>query len=107
LPLFLRLELLAFALGYLDRLALLVGLGLSLVSRQARSLLGWMVAVTLLAPLVQIMAALMVGREPLVMWLRIVWLPVFFMLDMAMAVTGLWATLRQAPQIWEERRARS
>jgi cellulose synthase/poly-beta-1,6-N-acetylglucosamine synthase-like glycosyltransferase len=107
LPLFLRLELLAFALGYLDRLALLVGAGLSLMSRRARPLLGWVVGVALLTPLVQIMAALTVGREPLAMWLRIVWLPVFLMLDMAMAAAGLWATLRQAPQIWEERRARS
>ncbi len=107
LSLFLRLELLAFALGYLDRLALLVGAGLSLVSRRARLLLGWVVGVSLLTPLVQIMAALTVGREPLAMWLRIVWLPVFFMFDIAMAVAGLWATLRQAPQIWEERRARS
>jgi cellulose synthase/poly-beta-1,6-N-acetylglucosamine synthase-like glycosyltransferase len=107
LPLFLRLELLAFALGYLDRLALLVGAGLSLVSRRARPILGWAVGVSLLTPLVQIMTALTVNREPLALWLRIVWLPIFFMFDIAMAVAGLWATLRQAPQIWEERRARS
>jgi len=106
LPLPLRLELLAFSLGYLDRLALLVGGGLALCHRKSRSLLAGMVVASLLTPLFQIMAALTVAREPLAMWLRIVWLPFFFLLDVAMAATGLWETLRQSPQIWEERRVR-
>jgi len=102
----LRLELLAFSLGYLDRLALLAGVGLALFNRQSRSLLAGVVVASLLTPLFQIMAALTVAREPMVMWLRIVWLPFFFLLDIAMAATGLWETLKQSPQIWEERRVR-
>jgi hypothetical protein len=108
LPLFLRLELLAFALGYLDRLALLVGAGLTLVlGRQARSIVGGVVVVSLLTPLVQIMAALGVSRQPSALWRRITWVPLFFIIDIAMAVTGLWGTLKQTTQIWEERRTRS
>lgn len=102
----LRLELLAFSLGYLDRLALLAGVGLALCQRKSRSLLAGVVVASLLTPLFQIMAALTIAREPLAMWLRIVWLPFFFLLDIAMAATGLWKTLKQSPQIWEERRVR-
>jgi cellulose synthase/poly-beta-1,6-N-acetylglucosamine synthase-like glycosyltransferase len=102
----LRLELLAFSLGYLDRLALLVGAGLALLHPQRRKLLLSLMATSLLTPLFQITAALVIGREPVAMWLRIIWLPFFFLVDMAMATTGMWQTLKQSPQIWEERRAR-
>jgi cellulose synthase/poly-beta-1,6-N-acetylglucosamine synthase-like glycosyltransferase len=102
----LRLELLAFAVGYLDRLALLAGAGLALLHRNSRQFLLRVMAASLLTPLFQIMAALAIGREAPAMWLRIVWLPFFFALDLAMAAAGMWETLRQTPQIWEERRAR-
>jgi cellulose synthase/poly-beta-1,6-N-acetylglucosamine synthase-like glycosyltransferase len=102
----LRLELLIFVGGYLDRLALLAGAGLALLHRRARVFLLGIITASLLTPLIQIIAALAIGREPPALWLRIVWLPFFFMLDIAMAVTGITATLKQSPQIWEERRAR-
>ncbi|GIK38670.1 MAG: hypothetical protein BroJett011_25030 [Chloroflexota bacterium] len=102
----LRLELLAFSLGYLDRLALLAGVGLALLHPQRRKFLLTVVAASLLTPLFQIMAALTIGREPAAMWLRIIWLPFFFGVDMAMAAAGMWQTLKQSPQIWEERRVR-
>ncbi|MBE7553406.1 MAG: glycosyltransferase family 2 protein [Anaerolineales bacterium] len=102
----LRLELLAFSLGYLDRLALLAGAGLALLHPQRRKFLLTVVAASLLTPLFQIMAALAIGREPMAMWLRIIWLPFFFGVDMAMAAVGMWQTLKQSPQIWEERHAR-
>lgn len=102
----LRLELLAFSLGYLDRLALLVGAGVALLHPQRRKFLLSVAAASLLTPLFQIMAALIIGREPAAMWLRIIWLPFFFGVDMAMAAAGMWQTLKQSPQIWEERRAR-
>ncbi|MBI1879576.1 MAG: glycosyltransferase family 2 protein [Chloroflexi bacterium] len=102
----LRLELLIFALGYVDRLALLAGAALVLIHRRSRSFLPGVIAASLLTPFFQIMAALAIGREPPAMWLKTVWLPFFFILDMAMAATGAWATLKQSPQIWEERRAR-
>jgi cellulose synthase/poly-beta-1,6-N-acetylglucosamine synthase-like glycosyltransferase len=102
----LRLELLLFSLGYLDRLALLAGAGLALLYPRQRKFLLRVVAASLLTPLFQIMAALILGRAPVAMWLRIIWLPFFFGVDMAMAAAGMWQTLKQSPQIWEERRAR-
>jgi cellulose synthase/poly-beta-1,6-N-acetylglucosamine synthase-like glycosyltransferase len=102
----LRLELLIFSLGYLDRLALLAAAGLVLMHRRHRSFLSRVIVASLLTPLLQIMTALVIGREPWAMWLRVVWLPFFFILDVAMAATGLWETLKQSPQIWEERRVR-
>lgn len=106
LPWLLRLELLAFSLGYLDRLALLAGLGLSFSQGRAGRFLRWVVSFSLLTPLLQIIAALQIGREPLALWVRIVWLPFFFILDIAMAATGIWTTLKKSPQIWEERKVR-
>jgi poly-beta-1,6-N-acetyl-D-glucosamine synthase len=102
----LRLELLTFSLGYLDRLALLAGALLALVHRQQRSLLSKIITASLLTPLLQLIAALIIAGEGPAMWLRIIWLPFFFILDMAMAVVGMGATLMQSAQIWEERRAR-
>lgn len=106
LPWPLRLELLLFALGYLDRLALLAGAGLAWLHRPSRSLLSRVLAASLLTPLLQIMVALAVSRAPRALWLQIVWLPFFFVLDIAMAAAGMWETLKQSPQIWEERAAK-
>lgn len=97
----LRLELLAFAAGYLDRLALVIG-GLLALNRSAR-LLRWVLALSLATPLAEIIAALKMGREPAAMWRRLIWTPFFFGLDMAMAAVGMWHTLRQSPPVWEER----
>lgn len=102
----LRLELLAFALGYADRLALLAGAGLALLHRKSRAFLLGVIATSLLTPFLQIIAALAIGQEPPAMWLRIGWLPFFFALDLAMAAASMWGTLKQTPLVWEERRAR-
>jgi cellulose synthase/poly-beta-1,6-N-acetylglucosamine synthase-like glycosyltransferase len=102
----LRLELLAFSLGYLDRLALLAGATLALVHPQQRGWLSKIITASLLTPLLQLIAALIIAGEGPAMWLRIMLLPFFFILDMAMALVGMWATLMQSAQIWEERRAR-
>lgn len=106
LPWSLRLELAIFALGYLDRLALLAGVGLALINTSVRRWLGRVIALSLLTPLLQIVAALLLNRAPPGLWRRLVWLPFFFAVDLAMAATSMVATLRQSPQIWEERRAR-
>lgn len=98
-----RLELLAFSLGYLDRLALLAGLVLAAAGSR---LAGAAVAISLVTPLLQIAAALKIDGQPAAMWRRLGWLPLFFVVDMAMAVAGLWHTMRRSPRIWEERRAR-
>ena len=103
LSLTIRLELLLFSLGYLDRLALLAGLGLALLKQR---LAAGAVILSLLTPFLQVMAALKIGREPVGMWWRMVWLPFFFGLDLAMACTGFWETIRKTPQLWEERQSR-
>jgi cellulose synthase/poly-beta-1,6-N-acetylglucosamine synthase-like glycosyltransferase len=106
LPVALRLELVIFALGYLDRLALLAAAGLTLLKQTRRPVAG-VLAITLLTPLCQIMAALAVGREAPALWGRIIWVPAFFLFDIAMALTGAWQTLLRFPKIWEERNARN
>lgn len=103
LPLPVRLELLLFSLGYLDRLALLAGLGLALLKQP---LAVGAVVLSLLTPFLQVMAALKIGCEPAAMWWRIAWLPFFFGLDLAMACAGFLETIRKTPQIWEERQSR-
>jgi cellulose synthase/poly-beta-1,6-N-acetylglucosamine synthase-like glycosyltransferase len=106
LPLPLRLELVFFAWGYLDRLALLLAGALLFLGRIKRPLT-WIVPLSLVTPLLQIVAALRIDRAPLALWARLIWVPVFFAIDMAMAATGFWHTLKKSPPIWEERRIRT
>jgi cellulose synthase/poly-beta-1,6-N-acetylglucosamine synthase-like glycosyltransferase len=110
LSLALRLELFVFSLGYLDRVALLLGGGLALLPRgghqPTRRRLVNTILLNVFTPFLQIIAALKIGRQPPAMYARMLWVPLFFGLDIAMATTGLWTTLRNIPQIWEERRVR-
>ena len=101
----LRLELAAFALGYLDRLALLAAVGLVLL-RVERALLVRVLLLSLATPLGQAVAALYIERAPPALWARLAWLPLFFGADVAMAAAGLWAGVRRAPRVWEERGSR-
>ena len=101
----LRLELALFALGYLDRLALLGMLGVLILSApaaagpaQALALLG--LALNLGLPLVQIAAALLFDRAPWVMWRQLPWVPVFFVVDAGVAVWSLILTLLNRPRVW-------
>ena len=111
----LRLELLLFSLGYLDRVALVVVafrlmFSLHRVSNPMKVLslsgLFYLLLLTLFTPLLQILAALKIEGAPWAMWGRVIWLPLFFGLDISMAVWGAWQTLRRATPIWEERAAR-
>jgi cellulose synthase/poly-beta-1,6-N-acetylglucosamine synthase-like glycosyltransferase len=99
----LRLELLTFALGYLDRLALLAGGALALLKNR---LVVWAIAASLLTPALQVMAALKIAQAPPALWRQLVWLPFFFGLDIAMAANGFLTTLANLPQRWEERGVR-
>ncbi len=103
LSLLLRLELVTFSLGYLDRLALLVGVGLVLVKRR---FVAGLVLLSVLTPFLQVMAALKIAQQPVRMWVQIFWLPFFFVIDIAMTINGFWTTLHQTPQLWEERLTR-
>lgn len=100
-----RLELVAFSLGYLDRPVLLAS-AILLAFKQARPPLPAALAAALLTPLLQIVVALQAGRLPVALWRQLVWVPLFFGLDVAMALTAFWKTLVQSPQTWEERQAR-
>jgi cellulose synthase/poly-beta-1,6-N-acetylglucosamine synthase-like glycosyltransferase len=106
LPFLLRLELMIFSAGYLDRLAFALAGGLLLLKKRTK-FPGWVMTLSLLTPLLQTMAALRVMGAPRSLWLRLIWLPLFFGLDLAMAAVGMWTTLKRAPQLWEERRLRS
>jgi hypothetical protein len=57
-------------------------------------------------PLLQVLVALKLSAAPGALWRQIVWLPLFFGLDIAMAATGFLDTLRQGPRHWEERKTR-
>ena len=103
LPLVLRLELVAFALGYLDRAALVIAAALAALKQRW---LVWPIAISLFTPLVQIVAALKISNQPASMWRQMVWVPLFFGLDAAMAIAGLWNAVRGAPRFWEERSQR-
>lgn len=105
LPLHLRLELLAFALGYLDRVALLLA-GIGVTLRRDHGCLLRALAVSLITPLLQVLVALKVRRAPAALWSRVILLPGFFALDIAMAVVGLLNAVRGSPPVWEERRSR-
>ena len=105
LPLSLRLELAAFAAGYLDRLALVAAAGLILLKRWSQFPL-WVMAASLLTPLFQTVAALKLASAPAALWRRLLWLPFFFGIDIAMAASGFWGAVWQKPQLWEERRIR-
>jgi hypothetical protein len=101
----LRLELAAFAAGYLDRLALVAAAGLILLKRWSQFPL-WVMAASLLTPLFQTVAALKLASAPAALWRRLLWLPFFFGIDIAMAASGFWGAVWQKPQLWEERRIR-
>ncbi|MCI0396831.1 MAG: glycosyltransferase family 2 protein [Chloroflexi bacterium] len=105
-PPLLRLELLLFSLGYLDRVALLLGGVLALLAPQ-RGLLRPALLLHLLTPLVQVLVALRLAGAPPALWLRLGWLPLFFLLDLAMAVAGLLNTWRRPRPAWEERQTHS
>ena len=105
LSLALRLELLAFSVGYLDRLALVAAGGLLILKRWSR-FPGWIFGLSLLTPLVQTLAALKINKAPRALWHRVAWMPFFFAIDLAMAAFSALNTIRRQHQPWEERQRR-
>lgn len=93
LPWWLRAELLLFSLGYLDRLALLlllfVGALRTIASHRLPKALLLMIITNLITPFFQVIVALRQDRCPAAMWRRVLLLPLFLILDMTMALTGL------------------
>lgn len=99
----LKLELTVFALGYADRLALLAAVGCTVVDffypgtfRFPRFV--WLIYFGL--PALAMFAALALARERLAMFLRLVYVPFFFALDIAIAVWANFETLARKPFTW-------
>lgn len=113
LPLMLRLELLIFSWGYLDRVALILTIlscffrvAIPRTAQSAPKLLISTIVLNLFTPFCQTLIALRLANQPFAMWRQVIWLPFFFIIDMAMAAVGLWNTVRNSPQVWEERNSR-
>ncbi len=101
----LSLELLTFSLGYVDRLALIGGL-LLLILQQGTKFPRWVMNLYLITPLMQVVAALRLAQAPLNLWLRLGWLPLFFLIDIAMTVASTISQLFGFTQTWESRQQR-
>ncbi len=98
----LRLELLLFIFGYLDRLALLAAGVLVVTGAVGSSAYLWLalVAPVLLIPLAQVLVLFVRERMEAAMWLRLPWIPVFFALDVTAAVRSMMLTVLNAPREW-------
>lgn len=107
LPWPLRLELLAFAAGYLDRpallLALLTLLARRLLTSQWSPRLAGLIFTALLLPWLQLPLALRHARAPRALWQRLYLVPLFFPLDVAMALAGHSRRRRRRVTTWEPR----
>jgi cellulose synthase/poly-beta-1,6-N-acetylglucosamine synthase-like glycosyltransferase len=100
----LRVELLLFTAGYLDRLALLSALLLLVFSSLIGSalvlpLLG-VILFSLATPLGQIVALFLKERMGMAMWIRLPLLPIFFAIDIFAAIRSMLDTLLNQPRLW-------
>ena len=88
LPILLRLELLLFALGYMDRVAVLA-CGLLAILLPGLNFLKAALAFWLATPFLQVAVALGIADVSATMWRSMAILPLFFLVDAAMAVRSL------------------
>ena len=100
----LRVELLLFTAGYLDRLALLGALFLMVFSYLVGNplvfpLLG-IILISLLTPLMQIVVLFFKERMDIGMWIRLPLIPVFFAIDIFAAIRSTLDTLLNQPRLW-------
>ncbi|MFW6098013.1 MAG: glycosyltransferase [Chloroflexota bacterium] len=102
----LRLELALFSLGYADRLALAAVAFVVLAGEFAGKrlpALRRLLALALVTPFVQVAAALFRVRAPWALWLRLSLLPIYFLLDVGMAFTGIARTVLGRAPAWRPR----
>jgi cellulose synthase/poly-beta-1,6-N-acetylglucosamine synthase-like glycosyltransferase len=100
----LRVELLLFTAGYLDRLALLSALLLIVFSYLSGGalvlpLLG-VILFSLAIPLVQIVALFLKEQMDVAMWIRLPLIPIFFAIDIFAAIRSMLETLLNQPRSW-------
>ena len=105
----LRVELMLFSAGYLDRFALMGAGLLSVLSWLAPAAFGFPRAVlglALVMPFVQVAALFAAQQAPKAMWMRFPLIPLFFGLDLLAAASGMSDTLLRRARTWS-RTARS
>jgi len=103
LPWPLRLELFLFSLGYLDRPALLLGMGLLVSDHLFGTDFGfplWFLLAVLLLPYLQIVAVLQRTRAGWAWWIRLPLIALLFPADILVAVHSTLATLFRRPRRW-------
>lgn len=101
----LRLELILFSVGYLDRLALLGAGGLTLLSLldpHRYKFPRWILPLALVTPFAQIVALFIEQRMSLAMWLRLPLVPIFFALDIYAALRALMDSLLNREHVWSK-----
>jgi cellulose synthase/poly-beta-1,6-N-acetylglucosamine synthase-like glycosyltransferase len=99
----LKLELTFFALGYADRLALLAGALFTVIDRMRPGTFGfplWIWLIYFGLPALEMFAALVLAREPPGIFLRLVYVPFFFALDIGIALWSNMETLTRKPFAW-------
>jgi 1,2-diacylglycerol 3-beta-glucosyltransferase len=103
LSLLLKFELTFFAFGYADRLALLAGLALAMGDRLFPGAFRFPLPVLVVyfaLPALETVAALFLAGEPLAAYVRLAYVPFFFVLDMGIAIWSLAQTLLRRPVRW-------
>ncbi len=105
LSLALKLELTFFALGYADRLALLAGALFTAVDAVRPATFGFPAGIWLIyfgVPALEMLAALRLAGEPPGMYARLVYVPFFFVLDVAAAAWSSAQSVLKKPVRWTQ-----
>jgi len=103
LRLTLRLELLMFTAGYLDRLALLSAIllvGFSYLLGNTLDALFWIILFSLAMPLIQVIVLFGKERMNIAMWFRLPLIPLFFLLDIFAAIWSTLESILNRPRLW-------
>jgi len=103
IPLFRRLELIAFSLGYLDRLFFALALGLSAVSLfflPSFRFPHWIWLIFIGIPALEILAALFLDQQKISVYLRLPLTLSMFSLDIIVALRGFYHDLTKKPRRW-------
>lgn len=104
LPLRLRMELLLFTAGYLDRIALMSAgllMVISYVFSPALALsLFLTILLSLITPFAQIFVLFLTENMPPALWIRMPLIPLFFVLDIIAAIRAMVDTLLNRTRLW-------
>ncbi len=99
----LRMELLMFVVGYLDRVALfflIFIMGLSKLFPRLPRVPRKLLYFTFLSPFIQIAGLFLEQKSSIAMWLRLPFIGVFFVLDIFVAMRAMINTILRRPPVW-------